>query len=151
MPACEPACYKIKHVSKHSTEKAPWNSTWHLQCVSSHVTVDGNQQASRQAARGTGEALIHLRKERSAQDIWADLESEEMSAASSEDNVCGGHRSLVDIQNMPILWVLTLFGIYYKSSFQVQTSRRVPFEICKKTPFQKFMGLGGGGWSHFSA
>ena len=54
---------------------------------------------------------------------------------------------------MPTLWVLALFGIFYEFCFHVQTCRHpggggggmcILFEICKKTPFQKCMGLGGG-------
>ena len=56
---------------------------------------------------------------------------------------------------MPTLWVLALFGIFYKFWFHVQTRRHlggggmcILFEICKKTPFQKCMGWGGGGGGH---
>ena len=51
---------------------------------------------------------------------------------------------------MPTSWVLALFGIFYKFCFHVQTCRHlgggmcILFEICKKTPFQKCMGWGGG-------
>ena len=46
--------------------------------------------------------------------------------------------SLGDIHNMPILWVLALFGIFYKFCFHVQTCRHmgggggmcILFEIC---------------------
>ena len=64
--------------------------------------------------------------------------------------------SLGDIQNLPTLWVLALFGSFCNFCFHVQTCRHlgggmcILFEICKKTPFQKCMGLGGRG-CHFSA
>ena len=66
------------------------------------------------------------------------------------------HISLGDIQNLPTLWVLALFGSFCNFRFHVQTCRHlgggmcILFEICKKTPFQKCMGLGGRG-CHFSA
>ena len=59
--------------------------------------------------------------------------------------------SLGDIQNLPTLWVLALFGSFCNFCFRVQTCRHlgggmcILFEICKKTPFQKCMGLGGRG------
>ena len=39
---------------------------------------------------------------------------------------CEQHISLRDIQNMPTLWVLALFGIFYKFCFHVQTCRPSP-------------------------
>ena len=60
--------------------------------------------------------------------------------------------SLGDIHNLPTFWVLALFGTFYNFCFCVQTCRHlggggmcILFEICKKTPFQKCMGLGGRG------
>ena len=61
--------------------------------------------------------------------------------------------SLGDIHNLPTFWVLALFGTFYNFCFRVQTCRHlgggggmcILFEICKKTPFQKCMGLGGRG------
>ena len=63
------------------------------------------------------------------------------------------HISLGDIQNLPTFWVLALFGTFYNFCFRVQTCRHlgggggmcILFEICKKTPFQKCIGLGGRG------
>ena len=57
--------------------------------------------------------------------------------------------SLGDIQNLPTFWVLALFGTFYNFCFCVQTCRHlgggmcILFEMCKKMPFQKCMGLGG--------
>jgi hypothetical protein len=57
--------------------------------------------------------------------------------------------SLGDIHNLPTFWVLALFGTFYNFCFCVQTCRHlgggmcILFEMCKKTPFQKCMGLGG--------
>ena len=67
--------------------------------------------------------------------------------------------SLEDIHDMPTLWVLALFGIFYNFGFHVQTCRHlggggggmcILFEICKKTPLQKCMGWGKGGLPFFS-
>ena len=64
-----------------------------------------------------------------------------------------GYISLGDIHNLPTFWVLALFGTFYNFCFRVQTCRHlgggggmcILFEICKKTPFQKCVGLGGRG------
>ena len=64
---------------------------------------------------------------------------------------CSHPISLGDIHNMPTLWVLALFGIFYKFCFHVQTCCHlgggylILFETCKKSPFQKCMVGGGGG------
>ena len=63
--------------------------------------------------------------------------------------IFAGGISLGDIQNLPTFWVLALFGTFYNFRFCVQTCRHlgggmcILFEMCKKTPFQKCMGLGG--------
>ena len=71
------------------------------------------------------------------------------TGCKSHDGVVLHSISLGDIQNLPTLWVLALFGNFYNFCFDVQTCRhlgggtRILFEICEKTPFQKCMGWGG--------
>ena len=64
--------------------------------------------------------------------------------------------SLGDIQNMPALWVLALFGISYKFCFHVQTYRHLGGGVCVyflksvRNAISEMYGFLGG-VSHFSA
>ena len=65
---------------------------------------------------------------------WGELEekreADRHSGWRSRDDGCNGAFnvgaiSLGDIQNMPTLWVLALFGIFYDCCFRVQTCRHL--------------------------